>query len=29
VIERERLAWHPGGAATGWIISLAELFRPL
>lgn len=28
-VERERLAWHPEGAAVACEIALAELFRPL
>ena len=27
--ERERLTWHPGGAAEPFTLSLAELFRPV
>ena len=27
--ERERLEWHPSGAATAWTLELSQLFEPL
>jgi Uma2 family endonuclease len=29
VVERQRLSWHPAGAATPFTLELAELFRPI
>ncbi len=29
VIERERVTWHPAGAARPFILDLSELFRPI
>jgi Uma2 family endonuclease len=28
-VERERLVWHPSGGAEPFVLSLAELFRPV
>lgn len=28
-VERERVVWHPGGAAEAFVVELAELFRPI
>jgi Uma2 family endonuclease len=29
LVERVRLVWHPAGAATAFMLELAELFRPI
>jgi Uma2 family endonuclease len=28
-VERDRLVWHPSGGAEQFVLSLAELFRPV
>ena len=29
IVERERVAWHPGGAGRAFSLDLKDLFRPI